>query len=271
MEDALEYVMDPRWVQAGDDPVDAALEQAVVRVIETMREKLGERLTVDDMARAAMFSKFHFSRVFQRITGVSPGRFLSAMRLQEAKRLLLTTSLSITEITYLVGYSSVGTFSTRFKEAVGLSPTEYRRLGGFTSTIPRDRRRRGPATPSATVAGHVRPPDEGSVGPVFVGLFPDWIPQGSPVSCTVLRSPGPYELDRVPPGTWHVLAHAMPPGLERALDPGEEPLIVGANGPITIRSGTGLRRADLRLRPMRVLDPPVLMALYDVRVEALDG
>jgi AraC-like DNA-binding protein len=271
VEDTLENVMDPRWIQEIDDPVNAAMEQAVVRVIEAMRENLGERITVDDMARAAMFSKFHFSRIFQRITGVSPGRFLSAMRLQEAKRLLLTTSLTITEITYLVGYSSVGTFSTRFKDAVGLPPTEYRRLGGFTNIITRDGRRSGLDVPTTTVTGNVRPPDSGTVGPVFIGLFPDWIPQGSPVSCTVLKHPGPYELDRVPPGTWHVLAHAMPPGLERTRDPGDAPLIVGANGPITIRSGTGLRRADLRLRPMRVLDPPVLLALYEVRMEALEG
>src|SRR5215212_10512242 len=67
--------------------MEKAIEQAVGRVIETMRENLGEQLTVDDMARTAMFSKFHFSRFFQRVTGVSPGRLLSAMRLQEAKHL----------------------------------------------------------------------------------------------------------------------------------------------------------------------------------------
>ncbi len=271
MDDTLEDMRDPYRARGAGDPANAAMEQAVVRVIETMRENLGERITVDDMARAAMFSKFHFSRIFQRITGVSPGRFLSAMRLQEAKRLLLTTSLTITEITYLVGYSSVGTFSTRFKEAVGLPPTDYRRLGGFTDTISRDCRRRGLGVATTTVSGQVRPPDTGAVGPVFVGLFPDWIPQGSPVSCTVLRRPGPYQLDKVPPGTWHVLAHAMPPGLERYQHPGDEPLIVGANGPITIRSGAGQRRADLCLRPMRVLDPPVLLALFEVRMEALGG
>jgi len=46
--------------------------RAVERSIETMREHLDEKLTVDDLARSAMFSRFHFSRVFQRATGVSP-------------------------------------------------------------------------------------------------------------------------------------------------------------------------------------------------------
>src|SRR5437870_395167 len=65
----------------GDIMEDVA-EQAVLRAIAAMRERLDEQLTVDDLARAAMFSKFHFTRLFQRLTGVSPGRFLSALRLQ---------------------------------------------------------------------------------------------------------------------------------------------------------------------------------------------
>jgi AraC family transcriptional regulator len=64
--------------------MDAVVLRAVERAVETMRDNLGERLTIDDLARSAMFSKFHFSRVFQRVTGVSPGRFLSAMRLDVA-------------------------------------------------------------------------------------------------------------------------------------------------------------------------------------------
>ena len=54
--------------------MEKTIEQAVGRVIETMRENIGEPLTIDDMARTVMFSKFHFSRFFQRVTGVSPGQ-----------------------------------------------------------------------------------------------------------------------------------------------------------------------------------------------------
>lgn len=95
--------------------------RAVERSIETMREHLDEKLTVDDLARSAMFSRFHFSRVFQRATGVSPRRFLSAMRLEEAKRLLLATSIMVVDIGHQVGYDSVGTFSSRFRSSVGVS------------------------------------------------------------------------------------------------------------------------------------------------------
>ena len=102
--------------------MDDVIERAVLRVIDSMHENLGEPLTIDDMARTAMFSKFHFSRVFQRVTGLSPGRYLSAVRLQEAKRLLASTSLSVTDISHRVGYSSVGTFSSRFATAWASRP-----------------------------------------------------------------------------------------------------------------------------------------------------
>ncbi|NNJ08505.1 AraC family transcriptional regulator, partial [Streptomyces sp. PKU-MA01144] len=59
-----------------------AIETAVLRVIDEMHANLGQELTIDDMARTAMFSKFHFTRVFRDVTGTSPGRFLSALRLQ---------------------------------------------------------------------------------------------------------------------------------------------------------------------------------------------
>jgi AraC family transcriptional regulator len=104
-------------------------EKAVARVIAMMRDRLEEPLTVEEMARVAMFSKFHFTRLFKRVTGVSPGRYLSALRLQRAKQLLVSTSLNVTDISVRVGYSSTGTFTATFTRRVGLSPTAYRRLG----------------------------------------------------------------------------------------------------------------------------------------------
>src|SRR5688572_1243423 len=100
-----------------------------------MRDNLGEPLTVDDLARSAMFSKFHFTRIFQRVTGVSPGRFLSGLRLQRAKELLVSTSLSVADISVLVGYNSVGTFSSRFTRSVGMPPSRYRRRAGLASHL----------------------------------------------------------------------------------------------------------------------------------------
>ncbi|SRR6266851_2459915 len=254
--------------------MDEVIEQAVARVIEAMHDNLGEQLTIDDMARTAMFSKFHFSRIFREVTGVSPGRFLSALRLQEAKRLLVSTSLSVADISNQVGYTSVGTFSSRFKSRVGVAPTMYRQRGGFAHQISTDNNGNTAGTRSATVRGEIFAPPAGEVGPVFAGLFPDWIPQGQPVRCTVLHHPGPYVLEDVPQGTWHLLVHSVAPGLEKAapdqLSHAQAPS-VGSNGPIIIRPDTFVRLADVRLRPMRAFDPPVLLALVDVRSVALSA
>ncbi|WP_219910804.1 helix-turn-helix transcriptional regulator [Saccharothrix carnea] len=236
-----------------------------------MHENIGEQFTIDDMARTANYSKFHFSRAFQRVTGVSPGRFLAAIRLQEAKRLLVSTSLTVTDISHRVGYTSVGTFSSRFRSSVGISPTTYRQLGGFAVHIPMARRAGNPR--SATVQGEISAPLGGAHGLIFIGLFPDGIPQGSPIRCSVLSRPGPFVLTSVPPGTWHLLAHSVALGRESMLGNGPFAdglaLSVASSGPITIRPGVPVRHADLTLRPIRALDPPVLLALLDVRTVAL--
>jgi AraC family transcriptional regulator len=247
--------------------MDEIVKRAVERAIETMQENLGERLTIDDMARSALFSKFHFSRVFQRVTGVSPGRFLSAMRLEEAKRLLVSTSFTVSDISHRVGYNSVGTFSARFRSSVGVSPSTYRALGGVTS--------QGADSSDglvghtwSTVRGQIIAPPTDQVGLVFVGLFPTWIPEGPPVRHAVLKRSGPYTMQHVPVGTWYLIAHSVAPGTEETV---EATTFVGAHGPLTIRPDTDPKTADVHLRPMRTLDPPVLTTLREVRTAVLSA
>lgn len=103
--------------------------EGIVRAIYMMRECLSEPLTIDTLAEEAFFSKFHFTRIFQTYTGMSPGRFLAELRLMSAEHILLTSDLSFTDITFRVGYSSIGTFSSRFKTVVGISPSSYRSQG----------------------------------------------------------------------------------------------------------------------------------------------
>src|SRR5678815_3163943 len=81
-----------------------------------------------DMSRVAYISEFHFNRVFHQITGLPPAKFISAMRLDEAKRLLLNTNQSVTDICFDVGYNSLSTFTRRFTQRVGLGPREFRYL-----------------------------------------------------------------------------------------------------------------------------------------------
>jgi AraC-like DNA-binding protein len=252
------------------------VEQAVERVVRSMYESFGEQLTIDDMARTALFSKFHFSRVFRQVTGISPGRFLSAVRLHMAKRLLISTSLTVAEISNRVGYTSVGTFSSRFKSSVGVAPTLYRQSREYWALIPLNRHRNTWATRYADVWGEILAPHTGGIGPMFVGLFSEAILQGSPVQCVMLERPGPYTLEHVPQGTWYVLAHSIAPGdREDAIVPDPSASSprpwVGSQGPVTIAPGVADKPVDVLLRPMQVIDPPALLALADTRLDVLDA
>ncbi|MDP9866416.1 MULTISPECIES: helix-turn-helix transcriptional regulator [Streptosporangium] len=241
------------------------IEQAVMRVVDSMHDNLGDQITIDDMARTAMFSKFHFSRVFQRVTGLSPGRFLSAVRLREAKRLLASTSLTVTDISHRVGYSSVGTFSSRFTSSVGVSPTKYRQFESVTPQLLIEERPALGGTATMTVRGDISSPLTDR--PVFAGLFPDRILEGRPVRYTVLHRPGPYVLEDVPEGQWHLIAQSVAAGSENATNyppDGDEALCIGRHGPITVEPGADTALADVQLRPMHALDPPVLLALRDL-------
>ncbi|WP_028663284.1 helix-turn-helix domain-containing protein [Saccharomonospora halophila] len=246
------------------------VEESVLRVIEFMRQKVGDEVTIDDMARTAMFSKFHFSRMFQRVTGVSPGRFLSAVRLQEAKRLLLSTSLTVTEVSHRVGYASVGTFSSRFRDSVGVSPSMYRHIGEAPTGTCFTRSQ--PAAPlTASVYGDIAAPADDKAGLIFVGLFRDRLPQGRPVRCTIMREPGPYVLDNVPQGQWYLLTHSVAADRNEILrgplddDPG---LFVGSAGPVEVSGENPVRVDGIRLRPMTHFDPPVLLGLLELRERA---
>ncbi|WP_436971065.1 helix-turn-helix domain-containing protein [Micromonospora coxensis] len=244
--------------------MEDSIQRAVGRVIEAIREDLAEQHTVDGMAKTAMFSKFHFTRIFQRTTGISPGRFLMVMRLHRAKQLLLSTSLSVTEITHEVGYASVGTFSSRFSSSVGVSPSTFRRLGGVTPQVPIDHRS-VPQPPVPAIQGTVHAPESDRAGDrmVFVGLFRDPVPLGRPVRCTVLERPGPYRLESPPPGQWYVLAYSRTRDKQNywRANPEDQDALIGAHGPLTICRRPGSMEADLHLRRMTPLDPPILLAL----------
>ncbi|WP_420813330.1 helix-turn-helix domain-containing protein [Neptunomonas concharum] len=81
---------------------------------------------LDEVANYACMSKYHFCRVFSEVYGESPYHYISKMRIEQAKRLLVTSKLSINDICEAVGYTSVGSFSFLFRKKTGMSPTQYR-------------------------------------------------------------------------------------------------------------------------------------------------
>ena len=96
-----------------------------------------EPLDLARLASVASISKFHFHRLFTATYGRTPAAYLSERRIERAQDLLRATNLTVTEVCMAVGFSSLGSFSARFREIVGESPSEFqRRYGGQAPRIP---------------------------------------------------------------------------------------------------------------------------------------
>ncbi|TWS26227.1 helix-turn-helix transcriptional regulator [Tsukamurella sputi] len=85
-----------------------------------------EPLDLAALAAISGISKYHFQRLFVATYGVSPAEHLSRRRVERAQDLLRATNLTVTEICTAVGFTSLGSFSSRFRELVGESPTQFR-------------------------------------------------------------------------------------------------------------------------------------------------
>src|SRR4029077_12920193 len=129
----------------------------------------------------------------------------------------LTTSLSVTDVCFEVGYNSLGTFTSRFTQLVGLSPTLFRDLA----------KKMDPGLIELVSLGSAPQLDDSSSGLglsgwvisdapidglIFVGLFPTSIPQSRPVAGTLLTSPGRYHIGSVRDGRYFAFAAAFPLG-----------------------------------------------------------
>jgi AraC-like DNA-binding protein len=98
------------------------------RVRDRIDRDYAQPLDVEALARGVHLSAGHLSREFRAAYGESPYSYLLTRRLERAMTLLRRGDLSVTDVCFAVGCSSLGTFSTRFSELVGMSPSAYRRL-----------------------------------------------------------------------------------------------------------------------------------------------
>lgn len=96
------------------------------RAKDLMDRDWSQPLDVDAVAAHAGYSRYHFLRAFKAAYGETPGQYLTRRRVERAGELLRTANLSVTEICVLVGFHSLGTFSTTFRRQTGLTPSEYR-------------------------------------------------------------------------------------------------------------------------------------------------
>jgi transcriptional regulator GlxA family with amidase domain len=97
------------------------------RVRDRMDREYAQPLDVEALARGVNMSAGHLSRQFRLAYGESPYSYLMTRRIERAMALLRRGDLSVTEVCFTVGCASLGTFSTRFTELVGMAPSSYRR------------------------------------------------------------------------------------------------------------------------------------------------
>jgi AraC family transcriptional regulator len=103
-------------------------------IVQFVSENINKKFTVADMANRACLSKYHFSRVFFLQFGITPAKYVERRRIVMARRLLLSNTLTLTQVSFACGYSSASHFSTAFRKLCGMTPGQYRRNGGSPDT-----------------------------------------------------------------------------------------------------------------------------------------
>ncbi|WP_091028355.1 helix-turn-helix transcriptional regulator [Glycomyces harbinensis] len=106
------------------------------RVRDRIDREYAQPLDVEALARGVHLSAGHLSREFKRAYGESPYSYLMTRRIERAMSLLRRGDLSVTEVCFTVGCQSLGTFSTRFTELVGVPPSVYRADAQTTAGVP---------------------------------------------------------------------------------------------------------------------------------------
>ena len=124
------------------------------RARDRMDRDYAEPLDVPALAQEALMSSGHFSRSFRAAFGETPYSYLMTRRIERAKALLRRGDMSVTEVCFAVGCTSLGTFSTRFTELVGESPSVYRGRSHAPAA----------AIPACMVKIHTRPLRRGEAG-----------------------------------------------------------------------------------------------------------
>ena len=107
--------------------IDDVTFRRLARARDFLAESVADPITLDRAAREACLSPFHFHRLFTRTFGETPHDFLTRRRMDLAQNLLAAGNLPITDICLQIGYTSLGTFSSRFAAHTGQSPSAFRR------------------------------------------------------------------------------------------------------------------------------------------------
>lgn len=105
---------------SGDEP------PAVASAKRFIQERMSESINLDRVIRHVSISRFYFCRLFKRATGMTLSEYVSRVRLENAKIMLLDSAMRISEVGHATGFTSIPRFNALFKEYVGMAPSEYR-------------------------------------------------------------------------------------------------------------------------------------------------
>lgn len=240
---------------------------AVQQVIQYMKEHLDEPMTTQQLADLAGYSSFHFSRVFKRVTGISVRQYLSALRVESGKTELLKRPSLLVKIGMTIGLSSPGTFNTRFKQFVGLSPKRFRSTSESLHQYVNQYENKPLSWAEEELNDLPRihcqiEAPENFRGMIYVGVFPRPVPDQKPISGTAvnLRNRACI-LTRIPAGTYYVLAAGIP----WSLNPRDYYLLNNSlrgklDNPVHIDETTDLS-VKITLREPLPYDPPIVVNL----------
>ncbi|GGP13017.1 helix-turn-helix transcriptional regulator [Oceanobacillus neutriphilus] len=232
-----------------------------------IQQNLDKDLSLSVLANEAAYSPYHFSRMFKRQVGVSPMYFISSLRLQLAKKLLLDTAFPIREIGLEVGQQSLGTFTTRFTNSIGMTPASFRTTRQYSEEymthLKQDKSQSTVISSSSfqQLSGSIHI-EEAFNGIIFAGLFPKPIPEGLPVRGTLLMHSESFHITNIPVGTYFLMATAISWDMDsKTILIPRETLRARHPYPICIDGKRSVPETHLIMRKPVITDPPILISL----------
>lgn len=217
-------------------------------------------LTVRDLADHVGYSPFHFARLFRARTGISPGQFLTALRIDSAKRLLLDDDDAVIDVASAVGFDSLSSFSRRFRSVVGVTPGQLRRLAHDIADRPPRPFALCPPTAASVRLDLELPAGFSPRGDasLWIGWYPQPAPLGLPAAGVLTQGVRRLTLPLCP-GAPFLLGFAVASGAE----PGDQltpvrPMVAIHPAPMTANASVRLRFSDDLSDPLRL---PLLSAL----------
>lgn len=261
-------------------PPDVAQRHAIAveRAIGFMRDNLADPLTLNDLADIAHCSPWHFDRVFAEVTGMSPLRYLSHLRIEAAKLAVMQSDRRIIDIAFGVGYNSLGSFGKRFTELVGLAPSQWRKaVDEFDAARWRSRLDQACVMPSAAtrgaaLSGHIG--FDGEPGRSGWAMIAAIGASGSllrPSACTLAAVPGLFALRGLAPGVYALAAIGFDRGMPASDILSQQSAARARRDHVTVVPGGAAAGLRLALRRPEFNDAPIVPPFAILAARAMPG